>query len=72
MYFCIIIIVIIIIIIYLFIYLFKLQIGFLPSGSGTTIRQHTSHKITRHTQTGTQHTELHNEYSANTITTTIK
>jgi hypothetical protein len=56
--------------------------GFLPGGIGTTIRhdkQHTSHKITHNPQTKhiTQnytnnkgHT-THNEYNANTITTTI-
>jgi hypothetical protein len=67
----------------LFIYLFILTAnGFLPGDSGTTIRhntQHTSHKITHHAQTKhiTQNYtdnkghSTHNEYNANTITTTI-
>jgi hypothetical protein len=62
--------------------LFTLQMGFLPSSSGTTIRHNTqiTHiiKITHHIQTET-HTQnytnneghtIHNEYNANTITTT--
>jgi hypothetical protein len=65
---------IIIIIIYLFILTAN---GFLPGGSGTTIRHNT--QITHHTQTkhSTQNYTInkghttHNEYNANTVTTTI-
>jgi hypothetical protein len=60
---------------------FLTENGFLPGGSGTTIKHNTqiSQKITYHAQTkhSTQnytnnkgHTQ-HDEYHANTITTTI-
>jgi hypothetical protein len=70
--------------VYLFISLFTLTAnGFLPGGSGTTIRHNTpsntSHKLTHHPQTehitqnytNNEGQTTHNEYNANTITTTI-
>jgi hypothetical protein len=72
------IIIIIIIIIYLFIYLINYTAsGFLPGGSGTTVRHNTrmAHQIKINTAHKTTHTTketlAHSEYNENTLTTTI-
>jgi hypothetical protein len=58
---------------YLFFYFLTLTAnGFLPGGSGTTIRQNTqiTHIALKQNCTNNEHT-THNEYNGNTITTTI-